>query len=307
MHDFAGVGPVHLFGGCNALVAAMHLGPRKDRFAEGGDRRYDMHAPTSSLIGALMLAWAWCIGFNSGSTIGISGSKWIVACRVAVTSINSACAGGTIGLLHSAIRRSKYTVDELITALLSSLVAVTGVCNVCTPAEALAIGTIGALLGIYGGKLIKKCKIDDPVGAIAVHGIVGVWGLVSVGLFADPVVAGVEMDYGIFHGGDGQLLGVQLLGAISIIAWSTITSFIIFRVIRLTIGLRMSEEDEKRGADEVEHDNKAIHRSSVFGPRPERRNPIRLRSAVWALRTAPRVIPRVRENEIERKDTTDQG
>lgn len=164
--------------------------------------------------------------------------------------------GGVAGMLLSyVVNKRKYIVFDMVNSVLSSLVSVTASCAAIRPWEAIIIGAVGAMLTLACGPIMNFLKIDDPVGAFVVHGIGGVWGMIAVGLFVDiDTIEDVTRGRaGLFHGGGFYLLGVQLLAIVAIFAWSGITSFITLWIIRRAIGLRMSEHDEKLGADFIEH------------------------------------------------------
>ncbi|KAJ8304622.1 hypothetical protein KUTeg_018205 [Tegillarca granosa] len=221
--DVAGSGAVHLVGGVSGLVAAI--------------------------------MWGW-LAFNCGSTFGISGGKWKLAAKSAVTTLNGSMGGGAAGIILSFIvNRRKYDVSFIINSVLGALVSITGACAVIRPWEAIIIGAFGGLLSLGTIKLLNKLRIDDPVGAVGVHGACGVWGLLSVGLFADfdPFENTTQGRRGLFHGGGFYLFGIQLLAAVVIAIWSSLMTVLILSIIKTLVGLRMSLEDELKGADFAEH------------------------------------------------------
>ena len=137
MHDFAGDGPVHLLGACNGLVGTVMLGPREGRFDPGGHRKYQPSSNVSVIFGLFMLWWGW-IGFNCGSTFGVSGLRWVTACRVSMTTVNASCAGGLVGLAYSHwLFGGVFDVEVIVNGVLGALVAITGPCAVCSPGEAI--------------------------------------------------------------------------------------------------------------------------------------------------------------------------
>jgi len=223
-HDFAGGGPVHLLGGLNGLAAIIMVGPRKGRF--DGTRPVSDFAegsPTSMLFGLFMLWWGW-IGFNCGSSFGISNDKWVVATRAGVSTINSSAAGGVISMAYSQwYTKGKYLRPrDIVNGILGALVGITPTCACVHTYTALVIGTVGSLVACIVNDFVmeKKLKLDDPVGAIGVHAAGGIWGLVAVGLFADSKLPGITVRDGLFYGGGFTQLGVQVLAIAVVCAWS---------------------------------------------------------------------------------------
>eukprot|EP00439_Symbiodinium_sp_Y106_P022636 s1102_g2.t2 len=223
VHDFAGGGPVHLLGAANGLVAILLVGPRHGRF--DGIRPpedFRVSSPTSILIGLFMLWWGW-IGFNCGSTFGITKFKWIVATRSGVATINATFGGGFGALFYTKAKSKGRLVlaDHVVNGILGSLVAITATCACVHPPAALIIGLVGAIVALLVNDWIPgENVIDDPVGAIGVHGAAAVWGILAVGLFADGQLAGIQVASGLFRGGGFRLLEVQLLLIASIFGWS---------------------------------------------------------------------------------------
>ncbi|XP_033750891.1 putative ammonium transporter 2 [Pecten maximus] len=252
--DVAGVGPVHLVGGTTALIAAIMVKPRYQRFSKEGGTVHHGNS-VNALLGLFILWWGW-LGFNCGSTFGISGGKWKLAARSAATTILAACGGGTMAFILSFfIHKGKYDIALLVNGILGSLVSITGICAVTRTWVAVIIGAIGACVTAGAEALLVRLKIDDPVGATAVHLAGSLWGMISCGLFAtkDNVEMSFSFHDGLVWGGGWYLLGVQLLAIVVIIAWTVVTSSIILKGIDLTIGLRMTLEEELYGADYFEH------------------------------------------------------
>ncbi|XP_064620896.1 putative ammonium transporter 3 [Lineus longissimus] len=252
--DVAGAGPVHILGGTTGLVATLMLKPRMNRFTKS-EPKSKMSSPTNAMLGMFMLWWGW-LGFNCGSTFGITDNKWILAARSAVATISSSIGGGMVGMgLSYTFKKRKFDIADLINSILGSLVSITGYCAYAYPWEGFIIGCVGAVIVFFGVKLLEDLKIDDPVGCIPVHMMCGVWGLVCIGLFGQPdTIGGTTKLYGVFYGGEYYLLCVQVLCVLIIIIWTVITSTIILTCIDLTIGLRISKEEEILGSDIVEHD-----------------------------------------------------
>lgn len=271
--DIAGSGGVHVLGAVSALVAAIMLGPRRGKY-DGGELDPPGN-PTNSLIGMFMLWWGW-LGFNCGSTFGISGGKWILAAKSAVTTITASMGGGVSGMLLSCIlNKNKFLVPDIVNSILSSLVSVTAGCAAIRPWEAIISGSLAAIFSFIVNPVFKYLQIDDPVGAFAVHGVGGIWGMLVVGLFADidPIENVTRGRAGLFHGGGAYLLGVQILAIVCISTWSAVCSLVLLSIIKKTVGLRMSLEDEILGADYVEHGLKKHGTQIDIKPnRPRRRS-----------------------------------
>jgi ammonium transporter len=240
VHDFAGGGPVHLLGGLNGLVAIIMVGPRKGRF-DGTRPASDFAegSPTSMLFGLFLLWWGW-IGFNCGSSFGISNDKWVVATRAGVNTINSSAAGGVISMVYSQFyTRGKFLRPrDVVNGILGALVAITPTCASVHTYVALVIGVIGSLVACAVNDWImqKWLKLDDPVGAIGVHVGASVWGLLAVGLFADSALPGISVRDGLFYGGGLMQLGLQILAIIVVWAWSFAIMFPFFWLVGAIFG-----------------------------------------------------------------------
>uniref|UniRef100_A0A7R9ZE92 Ammonium transporter AmtB-like domain-containing protein n=1 Tax=Pseudictyota dubia TaxID=2749911 RepID=A0A7R9ZE92_9STRA len=263
-YDFAGAGVVHLFGGTNGLVAIYFLGPRRGRF-DGTRPKSDFRpvSQSSMLFGLFMLWWGW-IGFNCGSTFGITGDKWIVATRAAITTVSSTGAGGAAAMAYSMYKTGgkMLNVEDVVNGILGSLVTSSAVCAVIHTYESLLLGAAGALVALAANKLVLRLRLDDVVGAAGVHFGAGIWGLISVGLFADGNLPGVDVSSGLFRGGGMRLLGLQVLLIVAVSAWALMFSSLFFYLTGVAIsrdwknpraGLRVSPEEEERGADLAFH------------------------------------------------------
>jgi len=265
VQDFAGGCPVHIFGGVNGLVATLFLGPRMGRF-DGTRPISDFFpsSPTSQCFGLLALWWGW-IGFNCGSSFGITDDKWVVAIRCAITTINSTVGGGIASIAYTLCRtRGQMVIPEhLINGILGSLVAITPACATVSTYNSFPIGIIGAVVALSTNTLACHRKIDDPVGVIGVHLAAGIWGVFSVGFFADSKLPGISNDLdGIFYGGTGKLLRLQSLAIVCTIGWALMFSTGFFYLVGIAFsrdwrdprkGLRVDAEEEKRGADWTLH------------------------------------------------------
>ncbi|XP_033112725.1 putative ammonium transporter 3 [Anneissia japonica] len=251
--DIAGAGAVHLVGGVTGLVSTIMLKPRLGRFDDESDVK-NMGSPTNALLGMFMLWWGW-LGFNCGSTYGITDYRWKFAARSAVATITSSVAGGTTGICLSYItKRRTFDVSYIINGVLGALVAVTAFCALCRPYEGIIIGSIGALIACSGSVLMEKLKVDDPVGVFPVHGMSAIWSMLAVGLFGRVDNESKLIRHnGLFNGGGFELLGIQALGCVSICCWSAGCSYILLLFLDITIGLRMSKHEEILGADLTEH------------------------------------------------------
>ncbi|CAN7975211.1 unnamed protein product, partial [Ixodes persulcatus] len=249
--DFAGSGCVHLLGGVSALVAAMFLGPRTNRYET---KRAVLGNPINVVQGAFTLWWGWLV-FNCGSTFGVTNNKWKYASRAAVNTINASLGGGFVGVAHSYFMHQKVLVPEFVNAVLAALVSVTAGSAFLSTFEALVVGFLGALLSARVPALLDRMRIDDPVGAVAVHAVGGAWGLFSIGLFIDtsPALPYYGDRKGLFKGGGVGLLAVQGLAFLSIALWSGVVTFILLSLINKFLPIRMTLTEEMLGADFVEH------------------------------------------------------
>ncbi|XP_042909380.1 putative ammonium transporter 3 [Parasteatoda tepidariorum] len=255
--DIAGCCPVHLVGGASALVAACLVGPRHERYTD--EKKFAIiNSPTNAMLGMFILWWGW-LGFNCGSTFGVTGAKWKYASRSAITTINASIGGGLGSLIFSSlVYNRKFLISHLINGILSSLVAITAGCALYNPWEALLIGFVSSQLTCIAMPVLDDLKIDDPVGAIPVHLVGSIWGMISVGLFVeeDSMLLMSKKQAGLFYKGGFYLMGIQLLSLLVVGVWSGITTLILLKVINLIIPIRMNLEDEEIGADSVEHNIK---------------------------------------------------
>ena len=246
-HDFAGSTAVHMCGGAAALIGARVLGPRMGKYTEDGKPNAILgHSLTLGALGVFILWFCW-FGFNGCSTVAMdSGAAVYSAGNIFVTT-NLAAATATVAtMIITWLRYRKPDISMTLNGSLAGLVAITAGCDMVSPAGAFFIGLIAAFVVVFGIEFIDKvCKIDDPVGAIGVHGMCGAAGTLLTGVFA--------VDGGLAYGGGFSFLGIQLLGVVSVILWVSVTMIITFRVLKHTIGLRASEEEETKGLDVTEH------------------------------------------------------
>lgn len=246
-HDFAGSTAVHMVGGIAALIGAKMLGPRIGKYTKGGkSKAIPGHSLTLGALGVFILWFAW-FGFNGASTLSATGDDSIkLMSNIFVNTNLAAAAAATATMIITWVRYKKPDVSMTLNGVLAGLVAVTAGCDAVSPFGALIIGTIAAFVMVFSVEFYdKKVKIDDPVGAISVHGMCGALGTILVGIFA--------IDGGLLYGGGFNLLGIQLIGVISVIVWVAVTMTIVFKVIEKTVGLRVSESEEIIGLDIEEH------------------------------------------------------
>lgn len=251
-YDFAGSTVVHSVGAWAGLVGTVLLGPRIGRFVNGTPKNIPGHSMALGSLGVFILWLGW-FGFNPGSTLGAD----ISMARIAVTT-NLAAAGGAVAtMLVSWFYLGKPDLARTLNGALAGLVAITAGCAVVSPASALIIGAFGGVSMIAGMKLLEQYEIDDPVGAIPVHGFAGVWGTLAVGLFAQAPYANGTGITGIFFGGSATQLLVQLLGTVAVFAWTVGATYLVFKGIQVFHGLRVSPGEELNGLDKNEHGMRA--------------------------------------------------
>ena len=254
-HDFAGSTAVHMVGGVAALIGAAILGPRIGKYTKDGKARaIPGHSLTLGALGVFILWFCW-FGFNGGSTVALSGGMDEVAARVFVTT-NMAAAVATVTVMCITwIRYKKPDVSMTLNGSLAGLVAITAGCDTVAPFGAAVIGIIAGFVVVFGIEFVdQKLKVDDPVGAVGVHGLCGATGTIMVGLFGYYAYGSTEVaPVGLFYGGGVHALGVQALGMVAVIAWVAVTMTIVFQIIKHTIGLRVTEAEEIMGLDKPEH------------------------------------------------------
>lgn len=245
MTDFAGSGVVHAVGGLLAFVAAFILGPRLGRFNKDGTANaMPGHNQPYVVLGTLLLFFGW-FGFNTGSTLA-AGDAGVPL--IAVNTFLAGCAGATAVFLVG-LRKGTVELGTVCNGMLSGLVAITAPVAFVSPVLALVIGALGGFVYLGGAfLLVNRLKVDDPVGAIPVHGITGVFGVLAVGIFADGT-GGVT---GLLFGGVDQFVS-QLIGVAVLLAWTLGTGFVLFKGIDVTMGLRIDAAAEARGLDEAHH------------------------------------------------------
>jgi Amt family ammonium transporter len=260
--DFAGSTVVHSLGGWCALIGAVLLGPRVGKYVRRDGqisvKAIQGHNLPLATLGVLILWFGW-FGFNAGSTV--SGTDLSIA-FIAVNT-NLAAAAGAIGAMFlSWIRSKKPDISMSLNGALAGLVGITAGCADVSPGSAILIGLIAGVIVELSVELIDKVlHVDDPVGAVSVHGVCGAWGTLAVGLFAQPEYGGLA---GLFFGGGLKQLGVQALGVVSVFGWTVAASLVLFGLLKVTIGLRVSPEEELRGLDIGEHGSEAYTGFQIF-------------------------------------------
>lgn len=234
-YDFAGSTLVHSVGGWAALVAIYLLGARIGKFKDGKIGAFPGHSMPFATAGVLILWLGW-FGFNGGSVLSADPE---LTSLTLVTTCLAAAAGGVASFIFSSILYKNYDITMFLNGILGGLVGITAGADQMSPTDAILIGAIAGVIIVMGVALIDKLKLDDPVGAVAVHLICGIWGTLAVGIFGN--MAGID-----------QFI-TQLIGVGAYAAFCIVTSFIIFYILKLTLGLRVSAKEETEGLDIHEH------------------------------------------------------
>ena len=247
--DFAGSSIVHAVGGFAALVAAYMVGPRIGKYVDGKVMPIPGHNQILATLGVFILWLGW-FGFNGGSQLAWGGDDAVAASTVVLITNLSAAAGALGALVTTWIWYGKPHLAQTLNGALAGLVSITAGCGNMTTGGAVLAGLIGGVIVVFSIEFIeKKLKIDDAIGAASVHGIVGFWGTIVIGLW------GVDGDtkLGIFNGGGLDQLINQLIGGLAYAVWAIVLSFVVFGILKYTIGLRVTEEEEVAGLDVSEH------------------------------------------------------
>ncbi len=258
MIDFAGSTVVHSVGGWLALAGAVVLGPRTGKYGPRGESRAILgHNIPLAALGVFILWFGW-FGFNPGSTTAATTNIGLIA-----VTTNLAAAAGAVGAMITIwIKSRKPDPSMTLNGVLAGLVAITAGCANVSPTGALITGLLAGILVVYAVEFIDQVlHIDDPVGAISVHGVCGAFGTLMVGVMASKNFGGVS---GLFDGGGWALLKTQVLGVGSVMAWSLGIGFLLFFAIRWTVGLRVSKEEELRGLDITEHGVESYSGFQIF-------------------------------------------
>lgn len=241
-NDFAGSAAVHAMGGFSALAAAIVLGPRIGKYSkEGNSNTIPGHNLPLASVGAFILWFGW-FGFNPGSSLGAVGN-WELIGAVVVNTFLASAAGGIATMFYTYFSYGKIDITMVINGILAGLVSITAGCNVVGPTSAILIGFIAGILVDVAVLFFDKMKVDDPVGAVAVHGINGLFGTLAVGFLAT--------EGGLFFGGGADLLITQLMGVTVIALFSFTITFILMKVLKSTVGIRITTEEEEAGIDSV--------------------------------------------------------
>ncbi len=249
--DFAGSTLVHSVGGWVGLTGAVMLGPRLGKYVNGKAKAIPGHNLAYGALGVFILWFGW-FGFNPGSELAAVGGSTIAIGHIAVTTNLAAAAGAVAAMITSYARYKRPTLGLSLNGALAGLVAITAGCNVVSPLGAIAIGAIAGTVLVFSVIFFDQIvKIDDPVGAISVHGVCGALGTLMVGVFST--------DAGLFYGGGFKLLGIQSVGVLAVGAWAIGTGFILFSILKATNGLRVSKRIEEEGLDVYEHGESAYN------------------------------------------------
>ena len=256
-HDYAGSTAIHMVGGISALIGAAMLGPRIGKFSRNSKgeitkvNAFPGHNLPLGCLGVFILWLGW-YGFNGAAATTVDELASIF-----VTTTIAPAIATVVCMVFTWVKFGKPDISMCLNASLAGLVAITAPCDVTDAAGAIVIGAVAGVLVVFGVWLLDEVlRVDDPVGAVAVHMMNGIWGTIAVGLFATDtapgfVTAGIKE--GLFYGGGFAQLGLQLVGFASVAAWTAVTITIAFTVIKATVGLRVSEEEEIIGLDPVEH------------------------------------------------------
>ena len=263
-HDFAGSTAVHMVGGVCALIGAKILGPRVGKYGKDGKPRAILgHNLSIAALGVFILWFCW-FGFNGASTVGMDSDGLIASASLVFFNTNLAAAVATLTtMLFTWLRYGKPDVSMTFNAALAGLVGITAGCDAVDPFGAALIGLACGFVIVLAVEFFDKVvKIDDPVGAISVHGVCGCLGTVLTGLFA---TGGTTMK-GVFYGGGFRFLGIQALGVLATIAWTATVIAVVFLIIKKTIGLRADAADEVMGLDRSEHGLVTAYSGFVINP-----------------------------------------
>ncbi len=251
-NDFAGSAVVHSVGGWLAFIGAWVVGPRIGKYRNGKIYAIPGHNLTIAALGVFILWFGW-FGFNPGSQLAASGLEARLGISHTFFTTNlAAAAGGVVALIIAWVKYGKPSLSLSLNGVLAGLVGITAGCNLVSAGGAVAIGAICGAAMIFAVEFIdSKLKIDDPVGAVSVHGVCGTLGTILTGLFAT--------ESGLFYGAGASFFGVQVLGAASYMAWALVTGFIIFKGIDVIRGMRVDKRIEEEGLDIYEHGESAYN------------------------------------------------
>ncbi len=257
--DFAGSGVVHSVGGLCGMAGAIVLGPRIGKYNKDGTANaIPGHNIPLALLGAFILGFGW-FGFNPGSTFGAAGGGNLRIGIVAVTTMMASAGGGFATMMYMYVRSGKFDPSMIANGFLGGLVAITAPSGFVSPTVGVLIGAIGGLVVCWAVAFLEVIHVDDPVGAVAVHAGAGLWGVLSVGIFADGTFGSGWNNtmlrngqpaplVGLLHGGTGQFLA-QCVGVVTLIVWGFGMSYVFFKIQDKIMGIRSSREDELGGLD----------------------------------------------------------
>jgi Amt family ammonium transporter len=250
--DFAGSSIVHSVGAWVGLAGAWVLGPRIGKYdANGKAKAIPGHNLVLGALGVFILWFGW-FGFNPGSELAAVGGSTVAIGKIALTTNLSAAGGAVAAMIVTWIRYKRPTLSLSLNGALAGLVAITAGCAAVEPLSALIIGILAGIILVFSVEFIdQKLKVDDPVGAVSVHGVAGAFGTLMVGVFAT--------DGGLLYDGGFKLLGVQFVGVLAFFAWAFGTGLILFKILKATIGLRVSARIEEEGLDVYEHGESAYN------------------------------------------------
>lgn len=246
-HDFAGGTAVHTLGGMSALAGAKILGPRIGKYSKKGkSNAIPGHNITLGALGILILWFGW-YGFNGGSTLGIEGEEMIVRVgKIFLNTTLAATASAVTAMIVSKVKYKKPDVSMTLNGILAGLVSITAGCDFVSPVGACIIGILAGVVLVHAIEFVDKIlKVDDPVGAIGAHGFCGILGTICTGLFS--------VEKGLFYTGQTSFFAIQLLGAFVVAALSLVVMSLVFLLIKGTVGLRVSRQEEIEGLDSGEH------------------------------------------------------
>lgn len=291
-HDFAGSTAVHMVGGVAALIGAKMIGPRIGKYNEDGSvNAIPGHSIPLGALGVFLLWFGW-FGFNGASTVCATGDEALISMGdIFITTNMAAAAGSTATMIYTWVRYGKPDVSMTLNGVLAGLVAITAGCDVVSPAGALIIGLLAGVLVVVAVEFFdQKLKIDDPVGAISVHGVCGAFGTIVTGLFATKD--------GLFYGAGSSFLMTQIIGVVTVAIYVAVAMTIIFGVLDKLIGLRVSEAEEIKGLDMEEHG--LLSSYADFMPTVEEMPSVTTTYVAPAAVTAPSVAASTAEHKLSK-------
>ena len=247
--DLAGSSIVHAVGGWAALVGAYMVGPRLGKYVKGKVEAIPGHNKVLATLGVMALWFGW-FGFNGGSQLAWGGDNTVAATTIVLLTNLSAAAGAVGALFTTWVWYGKPDIVQALNGALAGLVSITAGAANMDPYGAFFAGLIGGIIVVFAIEFIeKKLKIDDAIGASSVHGVVGVWGTLVIGLWGIDSKGGI----GLFNGGGTEQLISQLIGALAYTFWAAVLAFVFFYILKISIGLRVTKEEEIEGLDIAEH------------------------------------------------------